>query len=299
MSADLNCTDTKLHQLVRLMGRHYDAELVKVGLRTTQFWLLTEVLQNGPARPCDLAKAMALEPSTLTRKLKPLVATGWLEFAVGADRRTRSVCITSSGRIKRAEGLRRWQAAEEHVRGLLGAENVNRLDASLSKASKQFRRQGERTQALAGRTQRVHPRCGQKGVWRRHASREECASRYGLRSRNVSAMHALLNPQGSTNGSQFGVQTTGTTSLHRLLAQSDGEASAARADGQRVDAGQAELLTSAAAPMVSRVGVAQTIRSRPPPACARRARRSPDPRPSSWLRRQGACKLPVANIRNT
>ena len=106
---------------------------------------------------------------------------------------------------------------------------------SLSKASKQFRRRGERTQALAGFTQRVHPRCGQKGVWRRHASREECASRYGLRSRNVSAMHALLNPQGSTNRSQFGVQTTGTTSLHRLLAQSDGEAGAARADGQHVD----------------------------------------------------------------
>jgi len=248
------------------MGRHYDAELLKVGLRTTQFWLLTEVLEHGPARPCDLAKAMALEPSTLTRKLKPLVAAGWLELAFGADRRTRSVCITSSGRIKRAEGLRR---------------------------------RGERTQALAGCTQRVHPRCGQKGVWRRHASREECASRYGLRSRNVSAMHALLNPQGSTNRSQFGVQTTGTTSLHRLLAQSDGEAGAARADGQHVDAGQAELLTSAAAPMVSRVGVAQTIRSRPPPACARRARRSPDPRPSSWLRRQGACKLSVANIRNT
>jgi DNA-binding MarR family transcriptional regulator len=136
MRADLNCTDTKLHHLVRLMGRHYDAELVKVGLRTTQFWLLTEVLQHGPARPCDLAKAMALEPSTLTRKLKPLVATGWLELAFGADRRTRIVCITSSGRIKRAEGLRRWQAAEAHVRELLGAENVNRLDAIIEQSLK-------------------------------------------------------------------------------------------------------------------------------------------------------------------
>ena len=136
MNADLNCTDTKLHQLVRLIGRHYDAELVKVGLRTTQFWLLTEVLQHGPARPCDLAKAMALEPSTLTRKLKPLVATGWLGFAVGADRRTRSVCITSFGRIKRAEGLRRWQAAEARVRELLGAENLERLDAVIVQSLK-------------------------------------------------------------------------------------------------------------------------------------------------------------------
>lgn len=104
MSADLNCTDTKLRQLARLMGRHYDAELRKVGLRTTQFWLLTEILDHGPTRPCDLARAMALEPSTLTRKLKPLIATGWLESAGGVDRRTRSVRITSSGRVKRAEG---------------------------------------------------------------------------------------------------------------------------------------------------------------------------------------------------
>ena len=46
---------------------------------------------------------MALEPSTLTRTLKSLIATGWLELAAGADRRTRSVRITSSGPMKRAE----------------------------------------------------------------------------------------------------------------------------------------------------------------------------------------------------
>jgi DNA-binding MarR family transcriptional regulator len=136
MSADLNCTDTKLHQLVRVMGRHYDAELGKEGLRTTQFWLLTLLQENGPARPCDLAKAMALEPSTLTRKLQPLIATGWLESVAGADRRTRNVRITASGRIKRAEGLRRWKAAEARVRELIGAENVERLDAIVEQTLK-------------------------------------------------------------------------------------------------------------------------------------------------------------------
>ena len=53
---------------------------------------------------------------------------GWLELAAGADRRTRSVRITISGRMKRAEGLRRWQSADTRVRELLGAENVKRLD---------------------------------------------------------------------------------------------------------------------------------------------------------------------------
>ena len=128
MANDFACTDTKLRQLVRLMGRHYDAELRKVGLRMTQFWVLTQILEHDPARPCDLAKAMALEPSTLTRTLKPLIAAGWLEWVAGADRRTRSVRITSSGRMKRAEGLRRWQSADARVRELLGAENVKRLD---------------------------------------------------------------------------------------------------------------------------------------------------------------------------
>lgn len=136
MNVDLNCTDTRLHQLVRLMARHYDAELLKVGLRTTQYWLLTEVLQHGRARPCDLAKAMALEPSTLTRKLKPLVATGWLEVAVGEDRRTRNVRITSSGQMKRAEGLLRWQAADAHVRGLLSSATMSRLDAIIDQSLK-------------------------------------------------------------------------------------------------------------------------------------------------------------------
>jgi DNA-binding MarR family transcriptional regulator len=74
---------------------------------------------------------MALEPCTLTRTLKPLIATGWLESVAGADRRTRSVRITSSGRVKRAEGLRRWQSAPARVRKLLGAQNVKRLDAVL------------------------------------------------------------------------------------------------------------------------------------------------------------------------
>jgi DNA-binding MarR family transcriptional regulator len=129
--SELACTDTKLRQLVRLVGRRYDAELRKAGLGMTQFWVLTQILEHGPARPCDLAKAMALEPSTLTRTLKPLMAAGWLELAAGADRRTRSVRITSSGRMKRAEGLRRWQSADMRVRELLGAQNVKRLDAVL------------------------------------------------------------------------------------------------------------------------------------------------------------------------
>jgi DNA-binding MarR family transcriptional regulator len=132
------CIYTRLHQLARLTGRHYDAELGEVGLRTSQFLLLTHVLELGPSRPSDLAKAMQLDPSTLTRKLKPLLGSGWLEMREGADGRTRSVSITRSGHKKHSEGLRHWLVAEARLDDLLGADIVMRLDAFIEDSVKQI-----------------------------------------------------------------------------------------------------------------------------------------------------------------
>lgn len=123
------CTDAKLHQLARLVRRHYEAELGKVGLRTTQFRLLMEVAGNGPVRPCDLADAMTLSPSTLTRNLKPLISSGLLELGPGSDGRTRSVHITASGKSKCAQGLPHWTAAQARVHRLIGDRKLGALHA--------------------------------------------------------------------------------------------------------------------------------------------------------------------------
>jgi len=109
--------------------RYYDAELSKVGLQATQYSLLTEVLARGPARPSDLAEAMSLSPSTLTRNLKPLISIGWLDLGPGIDGRTRSVHITTSGRSKCAEGLPHWTLAQASVHQLIGSRNVSELHA--------------------------------------------------------------------------------------------------------------------------------------------------------------------------
>lgn len=123
------CTDTKAHQFARLIRQHYDAELSKVGLRITQYRLLTEVLAHGPVRPCDLAETMSLSPSTLTRTLKPLISTGWVELGPGTDGRTRNVRITAAGRGKCAEGMPHWSVAQAKVHQLIGSRNVSTLHA--------------------------------------------------------------------------------------------------------------------------------------------------------------------------
>ena len=123
------CTNFKLRQLVRRVSQLYDAEVGKAGLKTTQYSLLSHVLRLGPIRPGDLAAAMTMDASTLTRNLKPMLAAGWLQMSAGDDGRSRLVHITDAGRDKRAEAQRHWKAAQEGLNQLLGVERVRALHA--------------------------------------------------------------------------------------------------------------------------------------------------------------------------
>ena len=125
------CTNIKLRQLMRRAARYYEAEVGKTGLKNTQYSLLSYVYKLGPLRPGDLAREMKIEPSTLTRNLKPLIAAGWLSLDAGADGRSRLVSITQAGREKRQEAQRRWRVAQESVNQALGVERVIELHALL------------------------------------------------------------------------------------------------------------------------------------------------------------------------
>jgi DNA-binding MarR family transcriptional regulator len=128
------CTHFKLRQLVRRVAQLYDAELARAGLKSTQYSLLSHVLKLGPIRPGDLAQAMTLDASTLTRNLKPLVDAGWLVQEPGTDARSRLVRITDAGRDKRAEAQRRWRAAQDTLNQRLGLADVQVLHAMLDQA---------------------------------------------------------------------------------------------------------------------------------------------------------------------
>lgn len=125
------CTNFKTRQLARLLSRHYDAELAKAGLKTTQYSLLAQVLRLGPIAPGELARCMSLDASTLTRNLRPLLAGGWLLQEAGADARSRFVTITPVARNKLAEAHRHWKAAQQKINAVLGLERVAALHALL------------------------------------------------------------------------------------------------------------------------------------------------------------------------
>lgn len=125
------CTNLKLRQLMRRVAQLYDAEVGKTGLRGTQYSLLSYVVKLGPLRPVDLARAMKVEPSTLTRNLRPLLDAGLLAMDAGPDARSRLVSVTPAGREKRQEAQRRWRVAQETLNQRLGTQRVVALHALL------------------------------------------------------------------------------------------------------------------------------------------------------------------------
>ncbi len=128
------CTNLQLRQLTRRVSQRYDAEMAHMGLKTTQFSLLSYAAKLGPIRPTDLAKAMEMEPSTLTRNLKPLITAGWVELGAGEDGRSRSICATPAGREKRAQAQRHWKQAQERLNQTLGLPRILALHALIQES---------------------------------------------------------------------------------------------------------------------------------------------------------------------
>lgn len=125
------CTSFQLRRVSRLVGRRYDAHLAAVGLKTTQYSLLSTLERVGAMRAVDLARLLALDASTLTRNLEPLVEAGWVESAPGADRRTRVLRLTRKGAAQRQRGRAHWQAAQRELAELLGPRTLSALHAVL------------------------------------------------------------------------------------------------------------------------------------------------------------------------
>ncbi len=128
------CTNLKLRQLTRRVTQHYDAELAKMGLKTTQYSLLSHVVKLGPLRAVDLAGVMRMSTSTLSRNLQPLIASGWVDVNAGDDARSRLISASEAGQAKRTEAQRKWRIAQESINATLGIERVLALHALIDES---------------------------------------------------------------------------------------------------------------------------------------------------------------------
>jgi DNA-binding MarR family transcriptional regulator len=130
-STPQGCTNLKLRQLNRMVTRHYDHHMATLGLKNTQYALLSHVVKLGPVRPGELAKHMQMDASTLTRNLQPMAARGLLTIGAGDNARSRRVEATAAGHALRTQCQQAWKAAQLALNAQLGAERVSALHALL------------------------------------------------------------------------------------------------------------------------------------------------------------------------
>ncbi|WP_223620379.1 MarR family winged helix-turn-helix transcriptional regulator [Lysobacter sp. ESA13C] len=131
------CTCFRMRKLARLMSQRYDQALAPAGINLNQYSILRRT--GGQGRPLgEIARELGMDRSTLSRDLKPLVESNWIESVPGLDARQRRLRITDEGRrvIERAQPL--WRQAQDRIDQGLGAEGVAALHAQLDRAIAQL-----------------------------------------------------------------------------------------------------------------------------------------------------------------
>src|ERR1700736_4687360 len=111
-----SCTCGSLRKASRRISQFYDTALAPVGIKSTQYSILSEVdrgSREGPVTMCELATAMVMDRSTLGHNLKPLERDDLVVLKLSADDgRKRHVELTRKGRLILRKSRRLWQYAE-------------------------------------------------------------------------------------------------------------------------------------------------------------------------------------------
>lgn len=125
------CTFLRLRKLTRRITQRYDAHLQPSGLRITQFSLLATLAGADGMSISDLATQLAMDRTTLTRNLRPLISVGHVKLGAGRDARSSSVQLTPAGRRVFTATLPLWREAQREMQELLGSEALKHLHVVL------------------------------------------------------------------------------------------------------------------------------------------------------------------------
>lgn len=130
----VGCTWLRLRKLTRRLTQQYDHFLRPSGLRVTQFSLLAGLVQAGGETVTALAERMAMDRTTLTRNLKPLLQSGLVQVSSCADGRCRQVQLTAAGQAAFDAAYPMWRMAQKSVRQQLGDDMLRELHLLLDDA---------------------------------------------------------------------------------------------------------------------------------------------------------------------
>jgi len=132
---ELPCACAALRRASRAVTQAYGRVMRESGMEVTQFTLLQVLRQAGPMTQGRLGEFLAMDSTTLSRSLRPLEASSWIQSGQGSDRRQRCWKITAAGNkeLKRVEPL--WLMAQARMQKSIGEHDWKLLMRSADRAS--------------------------------------------------------------------------------------------------------------------------------------------------------------------
>ncbi len=122
------CNCLAIRQAARHVTQFYDQLFAPVGLRATQFAILTRLRRQGPMTINALAGLLVMDRTTLGRNILPLQRDGLVAVVASpSDRRRRELRLTDAGLAKHEAALESWSVAQQQFEAVFGTERAATL----------------------------------------------------------------------------------------------------------------------------------------------------------------------------
>ena len=115
MAMRRECLAMRVRQLNRRITRLYDAALRPHGITTAQLNVLAALALAGDTRPTDVAAALAIEKSTLSRNLARMIEREWVEVREEGPGTAQLLRLRSAGRRIVEQAMPAWRAAQRRA----------------------------------------------------------------------------------------------------------------------------------------------------------------------------------------
>ena len=127
------CNCRALRQAARHVTRFYDACLSEIGIRSTQYTILTALATRRRLTMAELADSLVMDRATMGHNLRPLERDGLIVIRVGEhDRREREVTLSEAGKQMHKLGRSHWKKAQTRFEREFGAENAQVMRQALA-----------------------------------------------------------------------------------------------------------------------------------------------------------------------
>jgi DNA-binding MarR family transcriptional regulator len=133
------CACFNARTAARVITDFYDRTLEASGLKLSQFAILVAVGQRCGATMQELAADLGLDPSTMTRTLRPLEDSGLVRTIPGGDKRAKTLELTADGHSVLERALELWRQAQQALRSKIGDEVFDRLNGDLAAVTRALR----------------------------------------------------------------------------------------------------------------------------------------------------------------